>query len=170
MKRSSTMEEIKADIERLQSEIDVADVERGYCKIPFPPVSDVWAEQAYKRNLVDIKQFLAEYTELVLTAKEIIPLGEQDRINEWLEMLKVAREAKDLILGSTCTLIAALLRIATNGNSRMHYANLADMLVSIIEETPYSVYFENAYKGDYDGNFDRYYADKREELVKWQVN
>lgn len=170
MKRSPTMEEIKADIERLQSEIDAADMERGYCKIPFPPVSDVWAEQAYKRNLVDIKQFLAEYTELVLTAKEIIPLGEQDRINEWLEMLKVAREAKDLILGSTCTLIAALLRIATNGNSRMHYANLADMLVSIIEETPYSVYFENAYKGDYDGNFDRYYADKREELVKWQVN
>lgn len=164
------MEEIKADIERLQSEIDAADMERGYCKIPFPPVSDVWAEQAYKRNLVDIKQFLAEYTELVLTAKEIIPLGEQDRINEWLEMLKVAREAKDLILGSTCTLIAALLRIATNGNSRMHYANLADMLVSIIEETPYSVYSEDAYKGDYDGNFDQYYAYKREELVKWRAN
>lgn len=170
MKRSSTMEEIKADIERLQSEIDAANMERGYCKIPFPPVSDVWAEQAYKRNLADIKAFLADYAELLLTAKEIVPLGEQERVNDWLGMLKVAREAKDLILGSTCTLIAALLRIATNGNSRMHFANLADMLVSIIEETPYSVYFENAYKGDYDGNFDRYYADKREELVKWQVN
>ncbi|WP_375105909.1 hypothetical protein AB9L15_00850 [Lysinibacillus fusiformis] len=170
MKRSSTIEELKEDIERLQAEIDASDVKRGYCKVPFPSVSDVWAEQAYKRNLVDIKQFLAEYTELVLTAKEIIPLGEQDRINEWLEMLKVAREAKDLILGSTCTLIAALLRIATNGDSRMHYANLADMLVSIIEETPYSVYSEDVYKGDYDGDYDQYYADKREELLKWRVN
>lgn len=170
MKRSPTMEELKADIERLQSEIDVADMERGYCKIPFPPVSDVWAEQAYKRNLADIKLFLADYVELVLTAKEIVPLGELERVNDWLDVLKVAREAKDIGLGATCTCIAVLLRIATNGDSRMHYANFADMIVSTIEEVPYSVFYEDAYKGDYDGNYDQYYAYKREELLKWRAN
>ncbi|MCY9549411.1 hypothetical protein [Lysinibacillus xylanilyticus] len=170
MKRSPTMEELKADIKRLQDEINTADMERGYCKIPFPPVSDVWAEQAYKRNLADIKPFLADYAELVLTAKEIVPLGEQERVNDWLEVLKVAREAKDSILSSTCTIIAALLRIATNGDSRMHYANFADMIADTITEVLYSVYFEDAYKGDYDGNYDQYYADKREELLKWQAN
>ncbi|MGY3187154.1 hypothetical protein [Lysinibacillus sp. TE18511] len=170
MKRSPTMEELKADIERLQGEIDGADMERGYCKIPFPPVSDVWAEQAYKRNLVDIKQFLSDYVELVLTAKEIVPLGELEQVNNWLDILKVAREANDIVLGATCTSIAVLLRIATNGDSRMHYANLADMIVSTIEEVPYSVFYEDVYKGDYDGNYDKYYADKRKELIKWHEN
>ena len=170
MKQSPTMEELKADIERLQGEIDAADTERGYCKIPFPPVSDAWAEQAYKRNLVDIKQFLSDYVELVLTAKEIVPLGELEQVNHWLDILKVAREANDVVLGATCTWIAVLLRIATNGDSRMHYANLADMIVSTIEEVPYSVFYEDVYKGDYDGNYDKYYAEKREELIKWHEN
>ncbi|EON74131.1 hypothetical protein [Lysinibacillus sphaericus] len=170
MKQSPTMEELKADIERLQGEIDAADSERGYCKIPFPPISDVWAEQVYKRNLADIKPFLADYVELVLAAKEIVPLGELERVNDWLDALKVAREANDIVLGATCTCIAVLLRIATNGDSRMHYANLADMIVSTIEEVPYSVFYEDVYKGDYDGNYDKYYAEKREELIKWHEN
>ncbi|MGN4127125.1 hypothetical protein ACMGD3_19265 [Lysinibacillus sphaericus] len=170
MKQSPTMEELKADIKRLQGEIGAADMERGYCKIPFPSVSDVWAEQAYKRNLADIKSFLADYVELVLTAKEIVPLGELDCVNEWLDVLKVTSEAKDTVLGATCTCIAVLLSIVTNGESRMHFANFADMIVSTIEDVPYSVYYEDAYKGDYDGNYDQYYADKREELIKWHEN
>lgn len=164
------MEELKADIERLQGEIDAADMQRGYCKIPFPPISDVWAEQAYKRNLADIKGFFEEYAELVLIAKEIVPYGELKNGNEWVGVLKVAREANDTGLASTCTLILALLRIAMSGNSKIHYANLADMLTSIVEEVPYSVYYEDAYKDDYDGNFDQYYAEKREELIKWHEN
>lgn len=170
MKRSPTMEELKADIERLQSEIDAANMEQGYCKIPFPPVSDVWAEQAYKRNLADMKQVLADYVDLLLTAEDILPLGESENVCEWINVLEVAREANDTGLGSTCTLIVALLRIVMSGNSKMHFANLADIIADTIDEAPYSVYGEDAYKGDYDGNYEQYYADKREELLKWREN
>ncbi|MFY0520349.1 hypothetical protein ACOMCU_21320 [Lysinibacillus sp. UGB7] len=119
---------------------------------------------------MDIKGFLAEYAELVLIAKEIVPYGELKNGNEWISVLKVAREANDTGLGSTCTLIVALLRIAMSGNSKMHYANLADMLTSIVEEVSYSVNYADVYKDDYDGNYDQYYADKREELIKWHEN
>lgn len=170
MKRSPTMEELKADIERLQGEIDAADMERGYCKIPFPPVSDVWAEEAYKRILTDMEPILADYVDLILTAEEIVPLGESKNVYEWIDILEVAREANDMSLGSTCTLIVELLRIAISGKSKIHYANFADMITTIINEGTYSGYFAEIFKGDYDGNYEQYYATKREELIKWRKN
>lgn len=167
MKRSPTIEELKADIERLDIEIDAANMERGYCQLPFPPVSDVWSEQAYTSVLPDIQRYLTDYASLVLTAKDVVAIGESDKVNEWIALLRVAAEAKDIVLSATCTGLVSLLRITQTGNSRMYYTNLADMFLGIASEVPYKVYDNERYTGDYDGNFDEYYQQKRTEMEQW---
>lgn len=167
MKRSSTIEELKAETARLQAEIDATNMERGYCPLPFPPVSDVWSEQAYMSVLPEIQRYLTDYAELILAAKDVVSIGESDKVNEWIAILNVAAETKDVVLGATCLSLAALLRITQTGDSRMYYTNLADMLLEIASEVPYKVYDKERYTGDYDGNFDEYYQQKRTEMELW---
>lgn len=166
MKRSPTIEELKADIERLNAEIDATNMERGYCPLPFPPVSDVWSEEAYKSVLPDIQRYLTDYAEVLLEAKDVLPIEEFDEVNEWITLLKVASECKDVVLSATCTELAALLRGTQTGNIRMYFANLADMLLEIASEIPYHVYHLERYEGDYTGNFDEYYKQKRMEMAQ----
>lgn len=164
-------EKIKADAERVRREADEIDMERGYCKLPFPAVSDVWAEECYQKHWPEIKVFLADYAELLLTAKEIIALGHSERVQQWIDELQVAAKTKDTHLAIRCFVIAnVFLKMAIEGNSTEHYAKYADWIVDILSDYPYSVYYKDRYVGDYDGNYEEYYAKKREVLTKWDAN
>lgn len=172
MKRSPTVEELKADIDRLQKEIDASNLEQGFCKLPPPVVSDVWAQEAFQKHLPEIKEFLAEYAELLLTSKQVIVIGESEKLKEWRELLDVASYCDDTVLSATCNIYAnVFIKTAMNGGSFKKgnkYAELASIIAEELSDYPYHVY--EPFTDDYDGNFQEYYVQKQGEIRLWQEN
>lgn len=162
-----TNAELKERLKKLQEENDAIDMERGYCKLDFPSVSDVWSYECYQKHWTVIKPLLVDYAALVLANGEFISLGKDDQVNEWIRELGVASEAKDTILGCKCAfLVHVYLPPLITGESKLPPEKYADMVAKKAADYPYSVY--DKYVGDYDGNYDEYYQQKREELDVWQ--
>lgn len=172
--KSPTIEELKADIKRLKAEKEAADMERGYCKLPAPKVSDIWAQEAYQKHLPEIRQFLAEYAELLLLSRKTIVLGESDKLNEWRELMNVASYCVDDILRVDCSFIAdVFIKEAIEGGAfgrKNNYAGLANLITKMLGDRHHLIWKEEAFTDDYDGDFDAYYARKQEELRIWQEN
>lgn len=167
--KTKTIEELKADIARMKAENDARDMERGYCQLKFPKVSDVWAEECYQRHWKVIKPLLVDYAALVLANDEIISIGKDDQVKEWIRELEVATEAKDMGLRGKCMFLAYIfLPPLISGESKLSSEKYADLVQRTASDYPYTVYYKERYEGDYDGNYDEYYKQKREELDKWQ--
>lgn len=178
MKRSPTIEELKAETARLQAEIDATNMERGYCILQQPSykpvVSDVWAQEAYYKHLSEIKMSLAKYATLLLDAKEVVVVGEHPKLLEWQALLNTARECKDRLLSLRCFFISQIfLKAAIEGDERVGYAKLAEWIDKEINDYPYHVYYKERYDDGYgegtQGTFDEYYEMKREELASWLI-
>lgn len=178
MGRFLTIEELRERIKQLDKEKEAKDIEQGYCILQQPSykpiVSDVWAQQAYYKHLPEIKLFLAEYASLILEAKEIVLVGEQPKLLEWQALLNIAAECKDQSLSLRCFLIVQIfLKAAIEGDKRLEYAQLADMIASEISAFPYHVYYKERYDDGYAdgerGTFDEYYETKKEELAAWLI-
>lgn len=164
---TKTIEEIRKINAEMQKQKDEHDMERGYCKLDFPSVSDVWSYECYQKHWTVIKPLLVDYASLVLANGEFIPLGKDDQINEWIRELGVASEAKDTLLGGKCAfLVHVYLPPLITGESKLPPEKYAEMVAKKAADYPYSVY--DKYVGDYDGNYDEYYQQKREELDVWQ--
>lgn len=170
MKRTPTNEELKEKIAKLEEENESIDMDRGYCKLQFPSVSDVWAEECYQRHWKVIKPLLVDYASLVLANDEFVPIGKDNQVKEWIRELEVASEANDTALGCKCAFLAYIyLPPLINGESkRLSPEKYADLASRTASDYPYSVYHKERYEGDYDGNYDEYYKQKREELDRWQ--
>ncbi|WP_400195099.1 hypothetical protein [Lysinibacillus telephonicus] len=166
MNSSPTIEELKADIERLNKEIEQADIERGYCVIPFEPLSDVWAYEAYKKHWPEIKAFLTEYGRLLIQAKTIVKLDDSEKLREWSETMTVASECCDTVLSSQCHVLAIFLTTAIKGDPTLKYDKLAEMIAKEVSNYPLSVY--DLKQRDYDGNYDDYYKTKLEAYKQWR--
>lgn len=173
-----TNQQLTEELTQLQALIDEADMERGYCILQQPSykpiVSDVWAQQAYYKHLPEIKLFLAEYASLILEAKEIVLVGEQPKLLEWQALLNIAAECKDKSLSLRCFFITQIFfKAAIEGDKRLEYAQLADMIVRQIGDYPYTVYYKERYDDGYEygeqGTFDEYYEAKKEELAAWLI-
>ncbi|KGA81426.1 hypothetical protein KQ41_21800 [Lysinibacillus fusiformis] len=169
------IERIRTDLKRLKEEEAAADIERGYCILQQPSykpiVSDVWAEQAYRKYLPEIYTFLEEYASLLLEVKEVFT-GDSPKLLEWQELLDIASECKDSSLRFKCIFLSKVfLKAAVEGKSQLDYAKLAEMIANIINDYPYHVYYKERYDDGYgedkQGTFDEYYAMKREELAEW---
>lgn len=166
---TKTIEEIRKINAEMQKQKDERDMERGYCELDFPPVSDVWSEECYHRHWKVIKPLLVEYAALVLANDEFIPIGKDEQIKEWIRELEVASEAHDTLLGCKCAfLVHVYLPPLITGESKMPPEKYADMVARKAADYPYSVNYLECYGGDYDGNYDEYYMRKREELDRWQ--
>ncbi|MFL0584537.1 hypothetical protein ACH0B6_18355 [Solibacillus silvestris] len=164
---TKTIEEIRKINAEMQKQKDEHDMERGYCKLDFPSVSDVWSYECYQKHWTVIKPLLVDYAALVLANGEFIPLGKDDQVNEWIRQLEVAGETKDEILSAKCSLLAHIyLPPLIKGESKLPPEKYAEIIAKKAADYPYTVY--DKYVGDYDGNYDEYYKQKREELDVWQ--
>lgn len=167
------IERIKEDTKRLREAKEREDMERGCCILPkntyAPKVSDTWALEVHRKYWPEIKEFLVDYATLLLTAKKLKAVGEPEKIREWIEVLSIAELCQDRYLRFQLHLIAGVyLAIATDGKPHrgFDYDNLAQLIASTCSQYPPSVH--NGYKGDYDGDFDGYYATKRKEVLEWK--
>ncbi|AWE07887.1 hypothetical protein DCE79_11040 [Lysinibacillus sp. 2017] len=174
MRRTLTIEELRAGIKRLKEEKEQADIKRGYCKLPPPKVSDVWAYEAYKTHLPEIKEFLADYAKVLLTSKQVVVIGESEKLKQWRELFDVASYCDDDVLKGKCAFISHVyLKEAVEGGafSKVNkYAELAQMIAKTLNDYPYSIYEKDAFADNYDGGFDKYYSQKQEELQIWREN
>lgn len=167
------IERIKEDTKRLREAKEREDKDRGYCILPrntyAPKVSDTWALEVHRKYWPEIKPFLLDYASLILDAKALIAVGDSDKIREWAEVLSVAELCQDRYLRLQLHLVAGVyLAIAIDGKPHggFNYANLAQLIARTCSHYPPSVH--DGYKGDYDGDFDGYYATKREEVLEWK--
>lgn len=170
-----THAELKERLKKLQEEQAVIDMERGYCRIVNPPyepkVSDYWAQECYKRMEPELDKFLADYASLLLESGTIIEVGPLPKLVEWREMLRFARRCSDLVLRGKCIMLAEVyLAPAIDGDKRIPYDKLAEMIANKLSDYPYNVYSDEAVCDGYDGNFDEYYTRKREEIDLWDAN
>lgn len=169
MRRSPTIGELKAGIKRLKSEIEEMDIERGYCPLPFQPISDIWAEECYQRHWQVVKPLLVDYASLVLESDEFIPIRKDEQVREWMRALEVASNANDTILACECTLLAyTLLPPLISGDSRLTPALYADMVAEMATTNPYHISDKERYTDGYNSDYNKYYEQKREELDRWQ--
>lgn len=172
MRRTPTIEELKEKLAKLKEDQAAIDMERGYCMIINPPyapkVSDYWSEECFKRIEPELDKFLAEYATLLLESKTNVQVGPIPKLVEWREMLRFASQCSDRSLSSKCLFRAEVyLKAAIDGDTRVPYDRLAEMITRSLTDYPYSLYTPEAVCDGYDGNFDEYYQQKRTEMEKW---
>ncbi|MFJ7914793.1 MULTISPECIES: hypothetical protein [unclassified Lysinibacillus] len=167
------IERIKEDSKRLREAKEREDKERGYCVIPkdryAPVVSDQWVLEVYHRHWDEIKKFMAEYASVLLVAKGIRALGEDAKLTEWLDILSVAKFCRDKHLRLHFSIIAQVFIptvISGQRHSGTNYATLAQLIANVFSRYPPSIQYDS--NDDYDGDFEGYYATKREEVLEWK--
>lgn len=160
----------------LKQQSEVEDMERGYCQIINPPyapkVSDYWSEECFKRIEPELDKFLAEYAALLLESKMIVQVGPLPKLLEWREMLRFASQCSARSLSGKCRFRADIyLRAAIDGDKRIAYDKLAEMITRSLSDYPYYVYSKEVVCDGYDRvNFDEYYEQKRREMEKWYAH
>lgn len=167
------IERIKEDTKRLREAKEREDKERGYCILPrntyAPKVSDQFALEVYRRYWDEIKKSMTDYATLLLAAKGIRALGEDAKLTEWLDILSVAKFCRDKHLRLHFSIIAQVF-IPTVVSGQHHpetnYANLAQLIANVFSRYPPSIQYDS--NDNYNGDFEGYYATKREEVLEWK--
>lgn len=150
---------------QLTEELAILDALLGDEYVPFPPTSDYFAYEVYKRYASEANQFLLGYAGILAKTGRYFDVEETPIIREWIDAFEVAGNCNDVLLGCTCVMTAYHLKQAIQGGTGSAIASAASIL-SIAKET-YRPHEDEMERLDYDGDYDAYLTQKMEEYKQW---
>lgn len=150
---------------QLEAELKALDALLGDEYKPFPPTSDYFAYEVYKRYATEVNQFLLGYADILVKTGRYFDVDETPKIRGWIDALEVAGTCSDVSLSVTCGMMAYFLKQAIEGGKGSAISDAA-LILTIVKER-YVPDKKEMERLDYDGDYHAYLTQKMEEYNQW---
>lgn len=151
---------------QLEAELRNLDALLGDDYKPFPPVSDYFAYEVYERYGADARQFLLDYADILIKSGQYFTVDDTPKLREWIDAFEVAGTCNNVLLATTCAMVAHYLKCAIEGGTGSAISDVA-LILGLTRER-YIPLWKEMEQLSYNGKYDEYLTQKMEEYKQWQ--
>ncbi|MFP3918533.1 hypothetical protein U5N28_12050 [Lysinibacillus telephonicus] len=150
---------------QLEAELKELNALLGDEYTPFPPTSDYFSYEVYERYVDEVSQFLLTYADILVKTGRYFDVDETPKLRKWIDALEVAGTCNEVLLATTCGMMAYYVKQAINGGKGSPITDAATILSFVKERyVPDKTEMERL---DYDGDYNGYLTQKMEEYRQW---